>query len=132
MRPLWSLRATIRTAVLSPAVLSSWAAAAVETTAPPRTASRATIAAPARRLPTRGLLPAEGTFVEAGRDVMAGSCADRALPLDQPGGSSPVDITYTPDIAYMPDIAHMPQGALSHGCQTPVEPLDPGFRPPPE
>ena len=112
MRPLSSLRATMRTAALSPAVLSSWAVAAVETTAPPRRASRATIAAPARRL-----LPAAGTLVEAGRDVMAsrdvkagscavmaGSCADRALPLHQPGGSSPADITHMPDIAY--------------GCQT--------------
>ena len=40
-----------------------------------------------------------GPFVEAGRDGMAGSCADRVLPLGQPGGSSPVDITDTPDIA---------------------------------
>ena len=30
---------------------------------------------------------------------MAGSSADRAPPLGQPGGSSPVDITDTPDIA---------------------------------
>ena len=67
MRPLSSLRATMRTAVLS---LPSWAAAAVETTAPPRTASRAMIAAPARRLLPRGLPPAAGTFVEAGRGVM--------------------------------------------------------------
>ena len=52
----------------------------------------------ARRLP-RGPLRAAGTFVEAGRDGMADSSADRAPPLDQPGGSSPVDITDTPDIA---------------------------------
>ena len=99
MRPLSSLRATMRTVVLSLAVLSSWAAAAVDTTAPLRTASRAMIAAAARRRLPRGPLRAAGTFAEAGRDVMAGSCADRAPPLHQPGGSSPVDITDTPDIA---------------------------------
>ena len=99
MRPLSSLRATMRTVVLSPAVLSSWAAAAVDTTALLRTASRAMIAAAARRLLPRGPLLVAGTFVEPGRDGMAGSSADRALPLDQPGGSSPIDITDTPDIA---------------------------------
>ena len=99
MRPLSSLRATIRTVVLSPAVLSSWAAAAVDTTAPLRTASRATSAAAARRRLPRGPLRAAGTFVEAGRDGIAFSSDDRALPLHQPGGSSPIDITDTPDIA---------------------------------
>ena len=106
MRPVSSLRATMRTVVLSPAVLS-WAAAAVDTTAPLRTASRATIAAPARRRLPRGLvLLAAGTFAKAGRDGIAGSSADRASPLHQPGGSSPADITRTPDIAYFPDIAY--------------------------
>ena len=119
-RPVSSLRATIRTAALSLAV-SSWATAAVETTAPPRTASRAMIAAPARRRLPRGPLRAAGTFAEAGRDVMAGSCADRALPRDQPGGSSPVDITHAPDIAHMPNITYTPRGVPSGLWQAPVE-----------
>ena len=56
MRPVSSLRATMRTPVLSLPVLFSWTAAAVETTAPLRTASRATIAA--RRGVCYGVRPA--------------------------------------------------------------------------